>query len=176
MDEPGSETSACSELLWRTIERVFRCGAIGRVLAAAYVRSGDLGAAVVQRIARLLRLRKVECRAREFRLRWRKGFETEIGELAVKRVSEYANKVVRSWQDAGYPLPADPHETLCNRLMQGLVGDSVFLAQIDEICKLPVSGAAVVQKLLALDRAIEIHAPVAAEELFAETSMGSQGN
>lgn len=165
----------CSELFWRAIERVFKCGAIGRALAAAYIRSIDPGAAGIQKIASLLHLQNMEQQAREFRLWWRQQFETKVSTLGEARVRNYIDQVERFHRAAGCRLPPLPHDIFWSRLIEGLTNDSVFLAHAAELRKLPVGGAALELRLRSLDRAVEIHMAVLVDEVLTEATVGGRG-
>jgi hypothetical protein len=175
MDESASRIDLVNTPFRRAVERLFRCGVIGRHLAVAYIRSIDPGAAGIQQIARLLHLGKMEQQAREFRLWWRQQFETKVYALAEARVREYIDQVVRFHRAAGCRLPPLPHDIFWSRLVEDLANDSVFLAQAAELQKLPVGDTALDQRLRSLDRAVEIHMAVLVDEVLTEATVGGKG-
>jgi hypothetical protein len=175
MDESASRIDLVNTPFRRAVERLFRCGVIGRALAAAYIRSIDPGAAGIQQIASLLHLRKVEQQTREFRLWWRQQFETKVCTLAEVRVRDYIDQVVRFHRAAGCRLPPLPHDVFWSRLVEDLENDSVLLAHAAELQKLPVGDAALELRLRSLDRAVEIHMAVLADEVLTEATVGGRG-
>ena len=172
MDESASRMDLVNTPFRRAVERLFRCGVIGRALAAAYIRSIDPGAAGTQQIARLLHLGKMEQQAREFRLWWRQQFETKVCTLAEVRVRDYIGQVVRFHRAAGRRLPPLPHDIFRSWLIEDLANDSVFLAQAAELQKLPVGDAALELRLRSLDRAVEIHMAVLVDEVLTGSNRG----
>jgi hypothetical protein len=156
-------------LLEQLFERTFKFGSIGRAIAAAYIRAVDPTVWIVQRIATMVGLAQAANRARDFRVRWREWFETKISVMADARLRENVGTLLRLYEDAGYSMPAAA--SLVERVIGNFGNDAVFLAEMAELQRLPVSGSALRRRLLAIDRALAAHMAVLVQLSFAEPGL-----
>ena len=139
------------------VHRVFTFGAIGRFLAACYLRSVDSIALIVQRLASMVSLSNIEHQAWDFRVCWRELFEDKICALAHDRILAAVDVVLGFYADMGYVLPSYPQDVLYSRLTRALGEDALLIAQMAELKKLPIGAKALQQRLLALDAGVERH-------------------
>jgi hypothetical protein len=146
----------------RPLERFFQSGAIGRVAAAAFLRSADPSAHALQKGARVLRLRRLEHKAAGFRLEWRSWFEAKICAMANERLRNDVDRLRDLYEQSGTRLPAV--DTLAAQVIQSLECDEFFRAEMEELQRLPISASALRRRLRTLDRAIAGHIAVLAQE------------
>lgn len=145
--------------------RVFTFGEFGRLLAACYLRSVDPIALAIQRLAGIFGLRTIQREAWEFRVYWRQCFEDKVCALAHDRTLAGVNVVLGFYADMGYVLPSCAQEMLYSRLIGALREDARFIAQLDELQRLPIGAKALQRRLLALDAGVERHMPALAHNV-----------
>jgi hypothetical protein len=156
-------------LLEQLFGRIFTFGLIGRAIAAIYLASIDPVASTVRRIATIVGLAETANRALDFRIQWRERFEAKICAVAEVRLRENVGGLLRLYEDTGYSLP--PKAFLVERITEDLGKDAIFLAEMAELQRLPVSGSALRRRLLALDRAVAAHMAVLVQLSFAEPGL-----
>ena len=139
-------------------------------LAAGYLRAVDPIALFAQRVFCMFGLRRAERLAWEFRVGWRQWFEDKVCTMARDRTLEGIDVVLGFYADMGYLLLPNPKEELYSRLMCALREDSVFLAEMADLQRLPIGRLALQRRLLALDAGVERHmADLAHEMVMAPT-------
>lgn len=141
----------------KAAQRVLAFGIIGRLLAAGYLQAVDPIALFAQRVSGLFGLRQAEYLAFEFRVSWRQWFEDKLCSIARTRILASIDAVMGFYADMGYVLPSHPRDVLCSRLMRALSEDSVLVAEMAELQKLPVGPPAIRRRMLALDAGVEMH-------------------
>ena len=156
--------------LLQTLLCGFPVGAIARLLAAGYLRAVDPITLFAHRVFSTLGLRRAERLAWEFRVGWRHWFENKVCTMARDRTLEDIDVVLGFYADMGYLLLPNPKEELYLRLMCALREDSVFLAEMADLQRLPIGRLALQRRLLALDAGVERHmADLAHEMVMAPT-------
>jgi hypothetical protein len=145
--------------------------AIVRLIAAGYIRSIDPIEMLAQRFFTTLGLRRAEHTVWEFRTVWRQWFEDRICAMAHDRILRGIDVVLGFYADTGYLLLPNPKEELYLRLMGALCEDSMFLAEMADLQKLPVGRLALQRRLLALDAGVERHLADLAHEMVMDPTM-----
>ena len=140
-------------------------GAIRRHLAAGFLRSIDPIVLFVQRLARNLGLRQLECSVFEIRIGWRQWFEDKLCTITEARILEGIDVVLGFYADMGHLLPPGSKDVLYSRLTNALSEDAVLMAEMAKLQKLPIGTTALQRRILALDAGVELHMASLAHDL-----------
>jgi hypothetical protein len=165
-EHPGATGKAkFSDRLLRAIECVFAAGAIGRLVAAGYLRSVDPVAWFVQKLAGMFGLRRAAYFAWEIRVMWRQLFEDRICAITNTRILASIDVVLDFYSDTGYRLPSRPKDELYSRLVDSLSEDRLLAAEMAQLQKMPIGRAAFQRRILALDAGVELHLAALVHEM-----------
>ena len=128
----------------------------------------------MQKLADTFRCSSLQNDVEIIRAVWRVRFEELLNSIAETRGRETVDVLVRFYGQNGCQLPPQPHELLYAQAVEDLVNDAVFLAQADDLHTLPMGVDSLRRRVLATDRAFEIHAAARAHELLAGKSLGEE--
>jgi hypothetical protein len=165
LQAPAAEKVWFGGDLLRAIQSRVVLSAIARPLAAGYLRSIDPIGIFAQRVFATFGLRQAERLVWEFRLGWRQWFEDKVCAMARDHTMEGIDVVLGFYADMGYLLLPNAKEELYSRLMGSLCEDSVLLAEMADLQKLPIGRLALRRRLQALDAGVERHMADLAHEM-----------
>jgi hypothetical protein len=149
-------------------------GATRRFLAAGFIRSIDPIALFAQRLARKVGLRQLECSVFEIRIGWRQWFEDKLCTITEARILEGIDCVLNFYADIGHLLPPGSKDVLYSRLTNALSEDTVLIAEMAELQRMPISTTALQKRILALDAGVELHmAPLAHDMVMSDSGFDS---